>query len=135
MRLTRRGFAAGIATGFVSPSVISGARAQGSSPKMGPPIKIGMCAPISGRAPESGAHAINGARLAVDIVNKAGGVLGKPIELIVEDDQTTNPGVALGSSKLPTQTDIVVFVGTIRSSQARAMAPDVINRGKPVMMG
>src|ERR1700760_438028 len=129
MRLTRREFAAGITAGIVSPWVISGSRAQNSS------IKIGMCAPISGPAAESGAHAINGARLAVDIVNKAGGVMGKPVELIIEDDQTTNPGVVLAFSKLASQTDIVGFVGSIRSTQVHAMAPDVIKLGKPVMMG
>jgi branched-chain amino acid transport system substrate-binding protein len=129
MKLTRREFAAGITAGIVSPYVISSARAQGAT------TKIGMCAPISGPAAETGAHAINGAKLAVDIVNKAGGVLGKPVELIVEDDQTTNPGVVLAFSKLAAQPDIVGFVGSIRSTQVHAMAPDILKLGKPVMMG
>jgi branched-chain amino acid transport system substrate-binding protein len=129
MKLTRRGFSAGIVAGIVSPCIISGTRAQGAT------VKIGMCAPISGPAAETGAHAVNAARLAVDLVNKAGGVMGKQLELIVEDDQTTNPGVVLAFSKLAAQTDIVGFVGSIRSTQVHAMAPDVIKLGKPVMMG
>jgi branched-chain amino acid transport system substrate-binding protein len=129
MKLTRREFSAGLVTGIVSPWIISGTRAQGVT------IKIGMCAPISGPAAETGVHAVNGAKLAVDIVNKAGGVLGKQLELIVEDDQTTNPGVVLAFSKLAAQTDIVGFVGSIRSTQVHAMAPDVIKLAKPVMMG
>jgi branched-chain amino acid transport system substrate-binding protein len=129
MKLTRRRFGAGIAAGIVAPLVIPSARAQNAT------IKIGMCAPISGSAAESGAHAVNGAKLAVDAVNKAGGVLGKPIELIVEDDQTTNPGIVLAFSKLAAQPDIVGFLGSIRSTQVHAMAPDVIKAAKPMMIG
>jgi branched-chain amino acid transport system substrate-binding protein len=129
MKLTRRRFGAGIAAGLFAPYVISSVRAQGAT------IKIGMCAPISGSAAESGAHAVNGAKLAVDAVNKNGGVLGKQIELIVEDDQTTNPGIVLAFSKLAAQPDIIGFLGSIRSTQVHAMAPDVIKAGKPMMIG
>jgi branched-chain amino acid transport system substrate-binding protein len=78
---------------------------------------------------------IKGAKLALDAVNKAGGILGKQAELIVEDDQTTNPGIVLAFSKLAAQSDIVGFLGSIRSTQVHAMAPDVLKLGKPVMIG
>jgi branched-chain amino acid transport system substrate-binding protein len=129
MRLTRRDFAAGIAAGVVAPYVISSARAQAAT------IKIGMCAPVTGPAAESGGYAIKGAKLALDAVNKAGGILGKQAELIVEDDQTTNPGIVLAFSKLAAQSDMVAFLGSIRSTQVHAMAPDVLKLGKPVMIG
>ena len=109
--------------------LISSARAQGAT------IKIGMCAPVTGPAAESGGYAIKGAKLALEAVNKAGGVLGKQAELIVEDDQTTNPGIVLAFSKLAAQSDIVGFLGSIRSTQVHAMAPDVLKLGKPVMIG
>lgn len=129
MRLTRRDFAAGIAAGIAAPYLIKSAHAQGAT------IKIGMCAPVTGPAAESGGYAIKGARLALEAVNKAGGILGKQGELIVEDDQTTNPGIVLAFSKLASQPDIVGFLGSIRSTQVHAMAPDVIKLGKPVMIG
>lgn len=129
MKLTRRDFAAGIAAGIAAPYLIKSARAQGAT------IKIGMCAPVTGPAAESGGYAIKGARLALEAVNKAGGILGKQGELIVEDDQTTNPGIVLAFSKLAAQSDIVGFLGSIRSTQVHAMAPDVIKLGKPVMIG
>ena len=94
-----------------------------------------MCAPVTGPAAESGGYAIKGAKLALDAVNKAGGVMGKQLELIVEDDQTTNPGIVLAFSKLASQPDIVGFLGSIRSTQVHAMAPDVLKLGKPVMIG
>ena len=94
MRLTRRDFAAGIVAGIAAPYVIGAARAQGET------IKIGMCTPITGPAAESGGYAVKGAKLALEAVNKAGGILGKQAELIIEDDQTTNPGIVLAFSKL-----------------------------------
>jgi branched-chain amino acid transport system substrate-binding protein len=129
MKLTRRDFTAGLAVGISAPYVIGSARAQGAT------IKIGMCAPVTGPAAESGGYAIKGAKLALDAVNKAGGILGKQAELIVEDDQTTNPGIVLAFSKLASQPDLVGFLGSIRSTQVHAMAPDVLKLGKPVMIG
>ena len=64
------------------------------------PLKIGMVASLTGSAAEVGRYAIQGAKLATEEVNKAGGVLGRPIELVIEDNQTTNPGVVLAFSKL-----------------------------------
>jgi branched-chain amino acid transport system substrate-binding protein len=129
MKLTRRDFTAGLAVGISAPYVIGSARAQGAT------IKIGMCAPVTGPAAESGGYAIKGAKLALEAVNKAGGILGKQAELIVEDDQTTNPGIVLAFSKLASQPDLVGFLGSIRSTQVHAMAPDVLKLGKPVMIG
>jgi branched-chain amino acid transport system substrate-binding protein len=128
MKFTRRHFTAGLAVGITAPYVIS-ARAQAAT------IKIGMCVPVTGPAAEQGLWAQNGAKLALAAVNKAGGVLGKQVELIIEDDQTTNPGIVLAFSKLATQPDIVAFLGSIRSTQVMAMAPDVLKLGKPVMIG
>ena len=129
MRLTRREFAAGIAAGVAAPYVITTAKAQAST------IKIGMCVPVTGPAAEQGLWAQNGAELALAAVNKAGGVLGKQVELVIEDDQTTNPGIVLAFSKLAAQSDIVAFLGSVRSTQVHAMAPDVLKLGKPVMIG
>jgi branched-chain amino acid transport system substrate-binding protein len=99
------------------------------------PIKIGMVAPLNGPGAESGRFQTQGAKLAVDEINKAGGLLGRPLELVIEDDQTTNPGVILAFSKLAGNADIVAFLGSIRSTQVHAMAPDVLKLGKPVMIG
>ena len=131
MKLTRRDFAAGLAVGITAPyvNVIGGARAQGAT------LKIGMCVPVTGPAAEQGLWAQNGAKLALAAVNKAGGILGKQAELVIEDDQTTNPGIVLAFSKLAAQPDIVGFLGSIRSTQVHAMAPDVLKLGKPVMIG
>src|ERR1700709_207064 len=129
MKLTRRDFAAGLAAGIAAPHVIGSARAQAAT------IKIGMGRPIPGPAAEAGKYATGGAKLALEAVNKAGGVLGKQLELIIEDDQTTNPGIVLAFSKLAAQSDIVGFLGSVRSPPGNALAPDVLKLGKPVMIG
>jgi branched-chain amino acid transport system substrate-binding protein len=98
-------------------------------------IKIGVTAPITGPSAETGSYEIQGAKLAVEEINKAGGVLGKPLELIVEDDQTTNPGIIMAFSKLAGNKDMVAFISSIRSTQVNAMSPDVLKVGKPVIIG
>jgi branched-chain amino acid transport system substrate-binding protein len=129
MRTTRRVFSQGLAVAVAAPAIVGRAGAQAAT------LKIGMCAPVTGPAAESGGYALTGAKLALEKVNKSGGVLGKQVELIVEDDQTTNPGIVLAFSKLAAQSDIVGFLGSIRSTQVHAMAPDVMKLAKPVMFG
>jgi branched-chain amino acid transport system substrate-binding protein len=99
------------------------------------PIKVGMVAPLTGPGAESGRFQTQGAKLAADEVNKAGGVLGRPLELVIEDDQTTNPGVVLAFSKLAGNAEFAAFLGPIRSTQVHAMAPDAVKVGKPVLIG
>ena len=129
MHLTRRGFTTALAGSIVAPAVIRTAYAQGAT------VKLGMVVPMTGAAAESGSFAQTGAKIALEQVNKAGGVLGKPLELVFEDDQTTNPGAVLAFSKLASQPDIVAFLGSIRSTQMHAMAPDMLKVGKPVGFG
>ncbi len=134
MRTTRRVFlksaATVAATGLVAPSIIRPVSAQ-----QGGTIRIGMVLPVTGPGADAGRFALNGAKIALEAVNKAGGVLGKPMELVTEDDQTTNPGAVLAFSKLASQPDLVAFLGSIRSTQNHAMAPDILKTGKPVAFG
>jgi branched-chain amino acid transport system substrate-binding protein len=99
------------------------------------PLKIGMVATLTGPAAEYGRYETQGAKLAAEEVNKAGGVLGRPIELVIEDNQSTNPGSVLAFSKLAGDKDIPGFIGPVFSTQIHAMAPDIQRLGKPVMIG
>ncbi len=126
-RLTRRA-ALGTAAAASTFAIVGRARAADT-------IKIGVCSPLTGPAAEVGAIQLRSLRLSAEHVNAAGGVLGKPVELIVEDDQTTNPGMVLAFSRLAANSDIVAFVSSIRSTQVNAMAPDAEKVGKPVMFG
>ena len=99
------------------------------------PIKIGIVAEVSGPNAEAGSYTVNGAKLAVDEINKAGGVLGRPLELKIEDNQSTNPGSVLATSKLLGSGDIVAMLGPIRSTQLQAIAPTINRAGIPTMIG
>src|SRR5277367_756231 len=129
MRLTRRSVNLGVVASLATPAFSHIARAADDT------IKIGMVLPVTGPAADSGKYALAGAKIALDRVNKSGGVLGKQVELVTEDDQTTNPGAVLAFSKLAAQPDIVAFLGQIRSTQTHAMAPDILKAGKPVCFG
>ena len=129
MGFTRRSVNIGLAAGLSTSAFPRIARAGGDA------IKIGMVVSVTGPGADSGKYALTGAKIAVERVNKSGGVLGKPVELIPEDDQTTNPGAVLAFSKLARQPDIVAFIGQIRSTQTHAMAPDILKAGKPVCFG
>jgi branched-chain amino acid transport system substrate-binding protein len=99
------------------------------------PLKIGMVTSVTGPLAESGLYRIQGAKLAVEEINKAGGLLGRQIELVIEDDQTTNPGSVLAFSKLAGDKDIPGFIGPTLSTQVHATAPDIQRTGRPVMIG
>jgi branched-chain amino acid transport system substrate-binding protein len=99
------------------------------------PIKICIVAEVSGPNAEAGSYTVNGAKLAVDEINKAGGVLGRPLELKIEDNQSTNPGSVLATSKLLGGGGIVAMLGPIRSTQLQAIAPTINKAGIPTMIG
>ena len=130
MKLTRRGVLGGMASAAASATLT-----RRSAAAEGETVKVGMVLPVTGPGADAGRFALDGAKLALAGVNKAGGVLGKPLELVTEDDQTTNPGAVLAFSKLASQPEIVAFLGSIRSTQNHAMAPDILKAGKPVCFG
>ncbi|HAT33534.1 MAG TPA: ABC transporter substrate-binding protein [Janthinobacterium sp.] len=86
----------------------------------------------SGANAESGTYQANGARLAVDEINQAGGVLGRPLNIDIEDNQSTNPGSVLALSKLG---GAVAIITSIRSTQTLAIMPRIARAGVPTMVG
>jgi branched-chain amino acid transport system substrate-binding protein len=97
-------------------------------------IKIGVTSPLTGPAAEAGRFMQAGIKQALGAINEKG-VLGRQIEIVTEDDQTTNPGAVLAFSRLVSRGDCVAFIGSIRSTQVNAMAPDVLKGAKPMMFG
>ena len=99
------------------------------------PIRIGVVNEITGVQAQAGEYTLYGIRLALEEINKAGGVLGRQIELQVEDNQSTNPGTVLAFSKLGSRKDIVGIIGPIRSTQIQAASPTIAKSGIPTMIG
>lgn len=99
------------------------------------PIRFGLMAESSGPNAEAGVYQINGAKMALEEINAAGGVLGRPLELTTEDNQSTNPGSVLAVSKLTSGGDMTALLGSVRSTQIQAVAPTVLKVGLPMMIG
>src|SRR5258708_21199433 len=81
------------------------------------PLKIGMVAPVTGALAESGRYQIQGAKLAVEEINKAGAMLGRPFELAIEDNKPTNPESLLAFTKLAGNKNIPEFTGPFYATQ------------------
>lgn len=82
------------------------------------PIKIGIIDPLSSPYKTSSIHDVHGANVAVDLYNKRGGVLGRPV-VIVEADDASNPDTALRAATKLVKDDRVDFLmGTFNADCA-----------------
>ncbi len=88
----------------------AGARGPVATPSFTGSIKIGVSAPYTGDTADGGIQIWQGAQLATDEVNAKGGVLGKKIELVAEDD-AANPDKAKAVAKKLVDAGVVAVVG------------------------
>ena len=95
------------------------------------PIKIGVVSTLTGPYAEWGTFQVNGLKLALEDINKAGGILGRQVELRIEDNGSTNPGTVLAFSKLASEGGITAIIGPIRSTQIQAASPTIAKSGMP----
>lgn len=84
----------------------------GNTSNEGEVIYIGMLASLTGGYATQGEYAKNSAQIAVDEINEAGGVLGKKIEVIIEDDLGTDEGAINAYNKLASNDKIVGIIGS-----------------------
>jgi len=89
----------------------------------GDTIKVGVYGDLTGQTSSFGQSTINGIRLAVDEINAAGGVNGKKITLISEDDQGRPEQAKTVMSKLINQDKVQAVLGEVASSNSLAAAP------------
>ncbi len=85
--------------------------ASGGGGRSSEPIKIGVIAPLSGDSAAAGTDIVNGAKLAADKINKAGGVLGRQIQLVEADDACDAQTGTAAVQKLVTQKVVTVAGG------------------------
>ncbi len=86
-------------------------------------IKIGAVLCLTGSGAPYGEDALRGIKLAIDETNAQGGVIGKKLKLIVEDDQTDPKTSTSVIAKLINQDKVKVIIGAITSSSTLADAP------------
>jgi branched-chain amino acid transport system substrate-binding protein len=96
------------------------------------PIRLGQIIPFTGFLGAIGEYGKQGATLAVEELNEKGGVLGRKIELITEDE--ANPGVAVQKTRKLIEKDRVVAIeGTVSSASCLAVG-DEVQRAKVLLV-
>jgi branched-chain amino acid transport system substrate-binding protein len=83
-------------------------------------IKIGVSGPFTGGSSSMGVSMRDGVRLATEEINKAGGVLGKKIQLIERDDEAKNERGVQIAQELINKEQVVATVGFINTGVAQA---------------
>ena len=87
------------------------------------PIKIGVANPLTGVYAALGANENTGMALAAEQINAKGGILGRPIQLVVEDTTSGQTDIAVQKARKLIQRDKVDFIiGNVNSSMAIAIA-------------
>src|SRR3989442_11494894 len=90
-------------------------------------IKVGVIQPLTGAFAASGNYVTNGAKIAADEINAKGGILGKKIELVIEDNKSNPTEAAAVAEKLITSDKVPVLMGAWGSSLTLAVMPKLID--------
>ncbi|WP_164778403.1 ABC transporter substrate-binding protein, partial [Mesorhizobium sp. M7A.F.Ca.US.006.01.1.1] len=97
-------------------------------------IKIGVNEPVTGVFAAGGADTIHGAQIAADEINAKGGVLGFPIELVIEDNKSTPTDSAAAAEKLIVRDKVPVLMGSYTSTQTLAVLPKLMEYQVPMVV-
>jgi branched-chain amino acid transport system substrate-binding protein len=119
--------AAALGASIASPSPWRHAFAQAKA------FRIGTLQPLSGNAASGGKTALVGIQMAVDRINKSGGINGRPVELIVADDESKPDVGRRKIEKMVDEDNIDVHVGGFLSNICLACTP-VFEEAKIVNM-
>lgn len=98
------------------------------------PIRIGVPGAFTGGSAPMGLSMRNGIRLAAAEINKAGGVLGRPIELVERDDGGIPARGIKVAQQLLTQDRVVAVVGFVNTGVALAASKNYQDARVPVML-
>ena len=95
------------------------------------PVVIGMNAPLTGAAAGEAVYFIKAAKLAEKHANAA----GANIKLMIQDNQSTNPGALAALNKSIEQDKVFALLGPIKSTQVLAISDRVKMAGVPTLIG
>jgi branched-chain amino acid transport system substrate-binding protein len=105
-----------------------------SAAKADETIKIGVNEPLTGAVAASGNYVTDGARLAADEINASGGVLGKQIELVIEDNKSNPKEAVAAAEKLIVRDKVTVMMGAWSSTYTLAVMPKLMEYGVPMVV-
>lgn len=95
------------------------------------PIKVGAVLSLTGTYAALGTSEQNALKLEVDRINAAGGVGGRKLDLIIEDDATDEAKAVAATTKLIEQDGVAALIGATGTGQTMAMRGDVDRSGIP----
>jgi branched-chain amino acid transport system substrate-binding protein len=96
-------------------------------------IPVGVYGALTGDQASFGTSTVNGVRIAAEEINAAGGVLGKKIRLVIEDDRGQAEEAASVVTKLITSNQVAALIGENSSNQSLAAAPIAQANGVPMI--
>lgn len=102
-----------------------------NQPQGGDTVKIGVLAPLTGEVSVYGVATANGIKLAADEINKNGGIGGKQVELVIEDEKGDATEALNAYNKMVS--DIVALIGDVTSGPTQAVADVAVNDGIPML--
>ncbi|MES1931842.1 urea ABC transporter urea-binding protein [Salinisphaera shabanensis T35B1] len=97
------------------------------------PIRIGVISPLTGAWTVYGKAHLAGMQMAVDEVNSAGGVLGRPLELVIADSKTEPRIVVEQANRLIRRERVDFLAGTFSSAERNAAGPVVAAADKVLL--
>ncbi len=109
-----------LATAAVTASAITGLAAGPAAAQSGAPIKIGLTGPFTGGSSSMGVSMRDGVKLAIADINKAGGVLGRPLVAVERDDEARNEVGVQIAQELINKERVVATLGFINTGVALA---------------
>ena len=96
----------------------------------GEPVKIGIIDPLSSPYKTSSIHDVHGATVAVDVFNRSGGVLGRPVVILEADDASNPDQAAHVATKFIKEDRVDVLMGTFNGECALAVSALAKKEGK-----
>ena len=99
----------------------------------GDKVRIGVFMSLTGDTANFGISSTNGIKMAADEVNAAGGINGKQVELLVQDDRSDASEAATIVTKFVTQDQVHAILGEVASSRSIAAAPIAQNAHVPML--
>ena len=87
------------------------------------PLRLGVLTPLTGAGSFDGPRILKAMQAVAGEINAAGGVLGRPIELVVEDDETNPEAAVRAAHKLIDVDRVPAIMGTWASAVTTAVAP------------
>ena len=98
------------------------------------PIKLGVIQPLSGPVAASGNYVRMGAEIARDWLNAKGGINGRKVELVIEDNKSDPKEAASAAEKLIVRDKVPAIMGAWGSSMTLAAMPKLEEYGVPMVV-